>query len=283
MSDQPATGDAQIPDGSTTPDPEVVPPAEGTSSAATPDPASPDAEAQATGDKETGTPPASDSHEPERKPKPERVKELLAERNFWRDRALGSQPKPAIPEKPVESEAPPTLEQHGHDTEAWSKAYTEWARKDARSAVSEHLAKVREQEQQQQVTEKFVSRESAYAAENPDYYEAVADPTLQQFVTPTISEAIVVSDIGPKLSLHLATHRDELAAISRMRPTQQGIALGRLEARLAPMPAPQATPPRKPVQQTRAPAPPTPVGGQSPSKDLASMSTDEYLAARTWR
>src|SRR5690348_10617559 len=112
MTESAAPDQAQVIEGSSAP--EADPPAEGISSAASPDLASSAPEdTSAIGDKETGTPPASDPSEPERKPKPDRVKELLAERNFWKQKALEGNPaKPAAPVEPVAPEAPPTLEQH---------------------------------------------------------------------------------------------------------------------------------------------------------------------------
>jgi hypothetical protein len=117
----------------------------------------------------------------------------------------------------------------------------------------------------------------------PDYAEAVADPSLQQYVTPTISEVVVTSEVGPQLSYYLAQNRGELATIAKMRPTQQAMALARIEAKLsAASPATPAPAPKpKPVQQTRAPAPPTPVGnGSAPSKRIEDMSPEEYRAHR---
>lgn len=278
-----ATDTAQVPEGSPAPEPEAASPAESESLAAAAEPAV-DSEAPANG-AEPDSPPASDATPPEaRKPKADRIKELIAERNFWRERAVAGNPaKPAAPETPPEPEGPPTLEQFEHDADAWAKAFAAYHDKRAAQLVDQHLARVREQEQQQQVAATFASREEQFAAATPDYAEAVSDPSLQQYVTPTISEAVVHSEVGPQLSYYLATHREELATIARMRPTQQAIALGKLEVKLSSAPPPSAPKP-KPVQQTRAPAPPSPIGkGKAPSKRPEDMPMDEYMEyRRSW-
>lgn len=283
MTESPATDQAQVIEGSSAP--EADPPAEGTNSAASPDLASPATEETAAiGDKETGTPPASDPVEPERKPKPDRVKELLAERNYWREQAIKGQPaQPAAPVEPAVPEGPPTLEQHGYDTEKWSQAYAQWSRVDAARVVRQELEKVEQQKQAQTIAQSFAEREAAFAAVTPDYVDVVSNPELASLATPVISEAIVSGENGAALSYYLGTHLEELAAISRKSPTQQAIAIGRLEAKLANAPAsPAAAPPvKKAVQQTRAPAPPSPVNSANGSSiDPNKLNPDDWMK---WR
>jgi hypothetical protein len=277
-----ATETAQVPAGSTPPDSNDVPPAASVPADAAPEPAVGSEAPQANGET-SDTPSEPDAPEPARKPKPDRIKELIAERNFWRERAVAGTPaKKAETETPSVSEKPPSLEQHGFDTEKWSTAYTEWARADAARAVERHLAKVEETKQAASIAEQFAQRENEFATSTPEYVEAVSDPALQQYVTPTISDAIVTSPLGPQLSYHLATHREELATIAKMRPTQQAIALGKIEAKLETLKAaPKSAPKPKTVQQTRAPAPPTPVGnGSAPTKRPEDMSVAEYMEYR---
>ena len=283
MSNTLAPDAAQASAGSPSPDPNDASPAASVPADAATEPAV-GSEAPANGVTPESPTGSDATPTPARKPTPDRIKELIAERNFWRERAVTATPaKTAEPATPPEPEGPPTLEQFGHDTEKWSQAFTAYHDKRAAQIVGQHLTKEREQEQQRAAAETFVARETQFAATAADYAEVVSDPTLQQYVTPVISEAIVASEIGPQLSYHLATHRDELAAIAKMRPVQQAQALGRLEAKLQATPATPATPAPKPktVQQTRAPAPPSPVGnGSAPSKRLEDMPIDEYMAAR---
>ncbi len=263
---------------------ETAPPADDVTSTASPEPAALDAEAPANGETEADPPPAPDETAPAaRKPKADRIQEVIAERNYWRDQAMKAQPAKAEPAPPApEPEEAPTLEQHGFDTEKWASAYTQWSDKRVDQKVERALKRTEAGKEAQTIQQTFAEREAQFVEANPDYVEAVADPGLQRYVTPTISEAVVLSENGPALSYYLATHRDELAAISRLRPTQQAVALGKIEAKLPAKSAKPAaaTPPKKTVQQTRAPAPPKPVGGNAPSKRPEDMSIDEYMQHR---
>ncbi len=88
--------------------------------------------------------------------------------------------------------------------------------------------------------------------------------------TPVIAQALVESDVSAKLLTHMAMHPEDLQRIAALSPTRQAAEIGKLETKLTNT----AKPPR-------TPAPIEPVGGgQSPLKSLASMSADEYYAAR---
>ncbi len=244
----------------------------------------------ATGD--AAAPPAAsdppEASEPQRKPADQRIKELIAERNALR--ALVAQAPPAKPAaaeapKPAEPEKPPAIEDFD-DVNQWSRAFEQYTLKRAESlietGVSKALGKVESQRAQATTQQAFAEREAAYLKDNPDYAEAVGDSDLTQYVTQTISQVIVESDVGPALGHYLANHREELQRIARLQPHQQAKELGKLEVKIASLPKRQAAPPAKVVQQTKAPAPPSPVGGTSPTKSLADMPLDEYLANRHW-
>lgn len=245
----------------------------------------------ATGDN-AAPPAASDppaAEEPPRKPAEQRIRELIAERNALRQAlarpAPPAQPAAAEPPKPAEPEKRPAIEDFD-DVNKWSEAFEQYTLKRAESliesGVSKALGKVDSERAQATTQQQFADREAAYARDNPDYAEAVADPELRQYVTQTISQVIVESDLGPALSHHLATHVDELQRIARLSPHAQAKELGKLEVKIASLPKRQAAPPAKVVQQTKAPAPPTPVGGTTPTRSLADMPLDEYLANRPW-
>lgn len=283
MSESLAPDAAQAPAGSPSPDPNDAPPAASEPAAAAPEPAV-GSEAPAIGET-PATPPESDATPVQaRKPTPDRIKELVAERNFLRSELQrATTAKQAEPAKPAEPEVEPTLEQHGHDVEAWSKAFTQYHKSQAAKAVEQHLSRVEGERQAQTITQQFAERETSFATATPDYAEAVSDPSLQQYVTPTISEVVVTSEYGPQLSYYLSQHRDELAKIAKMRPVQQAMALERITAKLptASTTATPSAPKPKPVQPTRAPAPPTPVGnGSAPTKTIEQMTIGEYMEHR---
>lgn len=267
------------------------PPAASVPADAAPEPAAGGEVEPATGDS-AAPPAASDplpADEPPRKSADQRIKELIAERNALRQ-ALASpappaRPAAAEPPKPTEPEKPPAIEDFD-DVNKWAAEFSAYTKREAASLVETTvrtaLGKVDTERAQQTTQQAFADREAAYARDNPDYAEAVADESLKQFVTATISQVIVESEHGPGLSHYLATHHEELERIARMKPHQQAKELGKLEVTVASLPKRQPTPPVKVVQQTKAPAPPTPVGNTSPTRSISEMPLDEYLANRPW-
>jgi hypothetical protein len=239
---------------------------------------------------DAATPAASDpppAAAPPRKSADQRIRELVAENKALRQLAAQNPPaKPAAAEpKPAEPETAPAIEDF-EDVSQWAKAFEAHTRKVAAqlidAGVSKALGKQRESERAQVTQAQFAEREAAYAKENPGYAEAVADPELREYVTQTISQVIVESDVGPALSHYLATNVADLQRISALPPHHQARELGKLEVKIAGAPKRQAGPPAKVVQQTKAPAPPTPVGGTSPSRSREDMPLNEYLANRPW-
>jgi hypothetical protein len=81
-------------------------------------------------------------------------------------------------------------------------------------------------------------------------------------ISRTMAEAIVDSDQGVKLTVHLVNHPEEASRIAALSPARQAAELGKLEAKLS------ATPVKKP---SNAPAPITPVGAKG-----SSVTTNLY-------
>ena len=109
-------------------------------------------------------------------------------------------------------------------------------------------------------------------AELPDFKEVIesSDVPMSDFMR----DAIVESDLGPKVAYWLANNPEEAKKIASMSPLATVKAIGRIEERLES----QAKAPKKP---TAAPAPLKPVGGKaSVQKDPGQMSDAEYLE---WR
>ena len=290
MADSLAPDPAQAVQGSSAP--QADPPAASVPADAAPEPAAGSEVQPATGET-AASPAASDTpptpDEPPRKSADQRIKELIAERNALRQALASTAPpaKPAAaePPKPAEPEKPPAI-QDFDDVNKWAAEFAAYTQRQAASLVETTvrtaLGKVESERAQATTQQSFAEREAAYARENPDYTEAVADPDLRQYVTQTISQVVVESDIGPALSHYLATNREDLQRIARLPPHQQAKELGKLEVKIAGLPKRQAAPPAKVVQQTKAPAPPTPVGSASPTRSLADMPLQEYLANRPW-
>lgn len=212
-----------------------------------------------------------------------RIEEQAAEKlalreaaEYWRNRALAqAEPKPTpAPEK----QAPKFADFDSADD--WAAAHAAFVeeRADARAqqAAQTRFDNERSNAAAEATRTAFEAREAEFEKTVQGYKEAVSNPSLRRYATPTIGEVIQTSDNGPALSFHLAMNPDKLARIARLTPAQQAASLGRLEAELISKPAPKI--PKK--ASTNAPAPPTPVGGSQPSKGIGEMSIDEYMAHR---
>ena len=170
-----------------------------------------------------------------------------AEVAYWRQQAQHQAPQyqPAQ----AQTQGKPTLEQYGNDWDAYQEARDSWVIGQAQQSFSEQQRQADDQRQQQARQSKFQERIADFEKEVPGGWEqAIASPVA---TTPTMLEAIAESDIGPKLGYYLSQNLDESLRISRLSPTSQAVAMGRIEAKLL---QPSTPPPPRPV--TRAPAPP---------------------------
>ncbi len=228
----------------------------------------------------------------QRKPARDRIAEVIAERNaerervkaaqeqaeFWRNQAQGQRTNTAEPAKPA-----PKPADFDYDMDRWSDAHAKWTDEqiEIRSAsAAQRLSEQRgQQEHSHRVLSKFQEREAEFAKVTPGYYEAVSDPRLAQFSTPTIIEVIGDSEVCPAISKHLADNPHELARISALSPLQQARELGRIETAVSKAKAPAPTT-KHPLRT--APPPPRPVGGAQPAKSLQDMDIHEYMENRTW-
>lgn len=197
-------------------------------------------------------------------------RELEALRNPQQRKAQSAQA--ATPDKP-------TLEAFDFDQEAYAEALTDWK---VSAKLAERDKKEADSKAQQTAAEKataFKTREAAFAADNPDYYDVAYTAPINY--SEAMLGAIQESDEAPAIAYHLATHLDEAADISRMSPFAAAKAIGRIEAQLS-APAGHETPPRRPPNTvTKAPAPVATLRPAAPiRKALEDMPMDEYAAER---
>jgi hypothetical protein len=114
-------------------------------------------------------------------------------------------------------------------------------------------------------------RMAAATVEMPDFEEVLASSDVP--MTAPMQQAIMESDVGPKLAYYLANHPDEAEQIAQMSPIGAIRTLGRIEERLA-----SAKPT---VKTTNTPPPIKPTGAKAVvTKDPGKMSDAEY---EKWR
>lgn len=228
----------------------------------------------------------------------ERIEDLVAQRNaakeyadYWRDKALEvlqsnkSTPRVA-PEQPELSDEPPTIEQFKFNQSEWSKALSKFHEARARVVVQEELRAERSSQEQREVLSNFETKIEAFKVDHPDWDILMANPKLPQ-LDKVASAMVVASDHSAALTYALAKNPDQAVKISRMSPTQQALAIGRLENEVskpvntAPVPAEVPKPKAKPKVVSAAPVPPTPVpSGGSPTESPETMDKYEWMK---WR
>lgn len=129
----------------------------------------------------------------------------------------------------------------------------------------------REAADRKKTADSWNKRVAAATAEMPDFEEVLASSDVP--MTAPMQQAIMESDIGPKLAYYLANNPDEAEQIAGMSPIGAIRTLGRIEERLA-----SAKPE---VKTTNAPPPIKPVGAKvAVTKDPGKMSDAEY---EKWR
>lgn len=167
----------------------------------------------------------------------------------------------------------PTLDQF-EDFESYMSARVAY---EAEKVVETRLGKVQQQEAarkaqeaQSRVLTSWQDKQTAAAEKYADFDEVVSESDAP--VTPSMSQAIVESDLGADIAYYLAQHPDDAKAIAQLSPIRQIAAIGKLEAVVSAVPAKKVT---------EAPAPITPTGSKAKAeKDPAQMTDAEFAA---WR
>lgn len=166
------------------------------------------------------------------------------------------------------------------DAFVYAKALSEWAANEAVAKREREIQQQAEQAKQQEVMKSWQQKLDSAKAEFPDYDDMVASSTVS--VSDAIRDAIIESDVGPKILYELASD-DELAAkITSMSTASALKLLGKLEAKFEAKAEEPAK--SKPVAvKSNAPKPINPIrgtGSQSVYTDGEQIDFQAYRAAR---
>ena len=151
-------------------------------------------------------------------------------------------------------------------TEEYIEALTDY-----KLAERDHASSTAKQRQQQtdyaQRTESLLSEAESLGVEF-DRDEFASNVRI----TPAMAEAILDSDMGAKIVLHLNSHSKEASRIAELSPARQAAEIGKLEAKLS---APV-------VKKSAAPKPIEPLSGTSnkPTGLDDSLSAEEWARVR---
>lgn len=148
--------------------------------------------------------------------------------------------------------------------EQFFEALTDWKleQRDSRQKASTQAEQTRSMGEK---TEKIYAEAEKLSGLDRDDLDEVAGK-----LTPAIAQALVESDVAPKLLSYMAQHPEDVQRIATLTPARQAAEIGKLETRLANT----AKPPK-------VSAPIEPIGGNAtPTKNLGTMSAEDYYAAR---
>lgn len=126
-------------------------------------------------------------------------------------------------------------------------------------------AEARAKQEQERSIRTYSERLTAVKAEVPDF-DARIEAAKDLMIPPHIQEAMFDSEVGPKIALYFADHRDEHARIIAMRPAAALRELGKIEGMLETQkaaPAETKEAPKAVVEVSKAPPPIVPVKGTS--------------------
>lgn len=159
--------------------------------------------------------------------------------------------QPAQGEKQQEASREPRQEDY-QDYGQYLKDHATWV---AQQTVQQTLQQERQRYQQSQRQQSQSQAQAQYQErleEARDEYEDFDDVAFADDVsiTETMANAIMESEMGPKVQYYLGSHPKEAAKIARMSAIGQVREIGKLEAKLSvapPKKTTSATPPIKPV------------------------------------
>lgn len=146
------------------------------------------------------------------------------------------------------------------NTEEYAKALKEWTAETTKRDLAKEGQEKTYKEQREKVIETWKGRIEATKKELPDYEAKISAATVR--VSDEMREAILESDVGPKILYHFADHPEDAERIGKLTVGGALRELGRLEERLAKEPVKPE--PKSPVlaavaEVSKAPAPIAPL------------------------
>ena len=166
------------------------------------------------------------------------------------------------------------------DAFKYAEALAEWSANEAVARREQEIKQQAEQAKQQEVLKTWQQKLDAVKSELPDYEDMVASSTVS--VNDAVRDAILESDVGPRILYELASDDELGAKIANLSTAQALKMIGKLEAKFEV----QAEEPAKskPVAvKSNAPKPINPIrgtGSQSVYTDGEQLEYQAYRAAR---
>jgi hypothetical protein len=190
----------------------------------------------------------------------------------------------AEPAKPAEASGKPKASDYT-DAFEYAEALSDWKVKEAFAAKDRDDAAARVQQERETIASTWAERQAQTIEEFPDYMTVTSG--LNVTVSDEVRDAIIESEMGPRILYHLAQNPAEAKAIAAMKPIAALKAIGRLEAKYDQAGAPTSKVPQKILPKpSNAPAPIKPLRGTEVSDSRVNSdgeytgTYDQYVADR---
>ena len=165
------------------------------------------------------------------------------------------------------------------DAFEYAKALAEFSTEKALAERDRQVAQAREQEAQQKIIQSWAQKVQDAKAELPDFDDLVASSDV--VVNNAVRDAILESDVGPKILYHLAENNDLAKRIASLSPNAALREIGRLEAKFEVKPETKQT---APVVRSKAPAPIQPIRGGQGQPDVPMSANGEWHGSyQAWK
>ncbi len=178
------------------------------------------------------------------------------------------------------------------DPKEYGKALKEWTADNTRAEDAKKSRAESAAREQTEIAERWKDRETVIRQEVPDYDKRLSESTLK--ISDQMRDAIVDSEAGPRILLHLADHPDVADALSKLTVGRMLKEIGKLEtvlqkgAKADAKEAKAAASQHTATEISRAPAPISPLdGGGDPVVRLTgadpvptNWSYEDWKAAR---
>ena len=165
------------------------------------------------------------------------------------------------------------------DAFEYAKALAEFSTEKALAERDRQVAQAKEQEAQQKIIQSWAQKVQDAKAELPDFDDLVASSDV--VVNNAVRDAILESDVGPKILYHLAENNDLAKKIASLSPNAALREIGKLEARFEVKPETKQT---APVVRSKAPAPIQPIRGGQGQPDVPMSANGEWHGSyQAWK
>jgi hypothetical protein len=166
-----------------------------------------------------------------------------------------------------------------NDAFEYAKALAEYSTEKALAERDRQMAQQKEQEAQQKIIQSWAQKVQEAKAELPDFDDLVASSDV--VVNNAVRDAILESDVGPKILYHLAENNDLAKKIASLSPNAALREIGKLEAKFEVNPE---TKPTAPVVRSKAPTPIQPIRGGQGKADVPISADGEFHGSyQAWK